>query len=191
MNSTLTSILSILTSNLPSRWKRMVPLANAFLDTETTRQQDGSIAVSLYRKFPHTDRCLDFKSHHHTQHKHSELLWIAQKKKNSPSNEEEILLETKYVTQALFANNYPTHFLRKGHQLNTEREISANDADQGGLVILPYAKGFSEKIARVLKSFSIKVEHKRIRIISNILKKPIERTSEEAVRGAVYRVRVP
>ena len=111
------------------------------------------------------------------------------KKKNSPSNEEEILLETKHVTQALFANNYPTHFLRKGHQLNTERETSANDANQGGLVILPYAKGFSEKIARVLKSFSIKVEHKRIRIISNILKKPIERTSEEAVRGVSYRVK--
>ena len=45
-----------------------------------------------------------------------------------------------------------------------------NSTDQRGLVILPYAKGFSEKVTKVLRSFSIKVAHKPIRTISNILK---------------------
>ena len=43
----------------------------AFLDTKTTRQDDGSITVSVYRKATHTDRYLDFKSHHPPQHKYS------------------------------------------------------------------------------------------------------------------------
>ena len=41
-----------------------------FLDTKTTRQEDGSITVSVYRKATNTDRYLDFKSHY-PQHKHS------------------------------------------------------------------------------------------------------------------------
>ena len=45
--------------------------------------------------------------------------------------------------------------------------------DQRGLVILPYAKGFSERVANVLRGFNIKVAHKPIRTIrSSILKKP-------------------
>ena len=52
----------------------------AFLDTKTTRQDDGSITVSVYRKATHTDRYLDFLSHHHPQHKHSYApSWIAQR----------------------------------------------------------------------------------------------------------------
>lgn len=57
--------------------------------------------------------------------------------------EEEILLETKRVLQS-----YPAHLLSKGHQSNTERETSAKDADQRGLIILPYAKGFQKELRK-------------------------------------------
>ena len=64
--------------------------------------------------------------------------------KNIPSSEEETSLETKRVLQALSANNYLTCFLRS-QQSNTERETNANMPDHRGLVILPCAKGCSEK----------------------------------------------
>lgn len=64
--------------------------------------------------------------------------------------------ETKRVLQALSANNYPTHFLR-GHQSNAERETNVSVTDRRRLVILPYAKGCSEMIAKVLKDFNIKL----------------------------------
>ncbi|XP_068723371.1 uncharacterized protein [Montipora capricornis] len=57
------------------------------------------------------------------------------------------------------------------------------------MVVLPYAKGFSEKIARVLRGFSIKVAHKPIRTISNILKKPKDKIEREASRGIVYKIK--
>ena len=62
----------------------------AFLDTKTTRQEDGSIAVSVYRKATNTDRYLDFKSHHHPQHKHSVARTLMDRARNIPSTEEEV-----------------------------------------------------------------------------------------------------
>ena len=69
--------------------------------------------------------------------------------KNIPSTEEEALRETKRVTEALTANNYPANFIYSDRQLNRQQEV--NDTDQRGMVILPYAKGFSERIAKVGK----------------------------------------
>ena len=64
-----------------------------------------------------------------------------------------------------------------------------SDSDQRGMVVLPYAKGFSEKIARVLRGFNIKVAHKSIRTISNILRKPKDKIEREASRGIVYKIK--
>ena len=103
--------------------------------------------------------------------------------KNIPSTKKEALRETKHVTEALTANNYPANFIHNGHQLNREQEV--NDTAQRGMVILPYAKGFSKRIAKVLWGFNIKVVHKPIRTISNILKKPKDKIEKEASRGIV------
>ena len=159
----------------------------AFLDTKTTRQDDGSITVSVYRKATHTDRYLDFKSHHHPQHKYSVIRTLMDRAKNIPSTEEEAVRETKRVAKALTANNYPANFIYNGRQRNRQQEV--NDSDQRGMVVLPYAKGFSEKIARVLRGFNIKVAHKPIRTISNILKKPKDKIEREASRGIVYKIK--
>ena len=106
----------------------------AFLGTKTTRQDDGSITVSVYRKATHTDRYLDFKSHHHPQHKHSVVRTLMDRAKNIPSTEEEALRETKRVTEALTAKNYPANFIYSGRQLNRQQEV--NDTHQHGMVIL-------------------------------------------------------
>ena len=57
------------------------------------------------------------------------------------------------------------------------------------MVILPYAKGFSERITKVLQGYCIKVTHKPIRTISNILKKPKDKIEKEASRGIVYKIK--
>ena len=67
----------------------------AFLDTKTTRQDDGSIIESVYRKATH----LDFKSHHHPQHKHSVVRTLMDRAKNIPSTEKEALLPCQFYSQ--------------------------------------------------------------------------------------------
>lgn len=159
----------------------------AFLDTKTTRQEDGSITVSVYRKATNTDRYLDFKSHHHPQHKHSVARTLMDRARNIPSTEEEVSRETKRVAKALATNNYPANFIHNGRQLSRQQEI--NGIDHRGFVILPYAKGFSERVANVLRGFNIKVAHKPIRTISSILKKPKDKIEKEASRGIVYKIK--
>ena len=107
----------------------------AFLDTKTTIQEDGSITVYVYRKATNTDRYLDFKSHHHPQHKHSVVRTLMDRAKNIPSTKEEAFRETKRVAKALAANNYPANLIHNDRQLNRRQEI--NSTDQRGLVILP------------------------------------------------------
>jgi len=82
--------------------------------------------------------------------------------------EKEVSRETKRVTKALATNNYPANFIHNGRQLSRQQET--NDTDHRGFVILPYAKGFSKRVANILRGFNIKVVHKPIRTISNILK---------------------
>ena len=64
-----------------------------------------SFGVSVYRKATHTDCYLDFKSHHHPQHKPSVIRTLMDRAKNIPSTEEEALRETKRIAEALTANN--------------------------------------------------------------------------------------
>ena len=152
-----------------------------------TRQEDGSITVSVYRKATNTDRYLDFKSHHHPQHKHSVARTLMDRAKNIPSTGEEVTRETKRVAKALAANNYHVNFIHSGGQPNRQQQM--NDTDQRGFVIPPYTKGFSERITKVLQDFNIKVAHKPIRTISNILKKPKDKIEKEASRGVVYKIK--
>ena len=146
-----------------------------------------TITVSVFRKATNTDHYLDFKSHHHPQHKHSVVRTLTDRAKNIPSSKEEASRKTRRVAKALAANNYLANFIHNDCQLNRRQEM--NSTDQRGFVILPYAKGFSEKVTNVLRSFSVKVAHKPIHTISNILKKPKDKIWKEAARGIVYKIR--
>ena len=61
----------------------------AFLDTKTTRNTDGSIKTSVYRKATHTDKYLHFNSHHPLQHKRSVARTLLDRAKNIPSTDED------------------------------------------------------------------------------------------------------
>ena len=86
-------------------------------------------------------------------------------------------MKTKRVTKALAANKYHANFTNNGHQPNRQHEI--NDTNQRGLVIPPYAKGFSERVTKFLQSFNIKVAYKPIRSIPTVIKKPNDTMDRE------------
>ena len=143
------------------------------------------IHLSFVFFFSRIVKCIVLKSKNIKKiNKHSVARTLMDCARNIPSTEEEVSRETKRVAKALATNNYPANFIHNGRQLSRQQEI--NDIDHLGFVILPYAKGFSERVAKVLRDFNIKVAHKPIRTISSINSKSQKTRSRKRLPGESY-----
>ena len=78
----------------------------AFLDTVITRK-DEKLVIDVYRKPTHTDRYLDYNSHHQHKHKASTARTLIHRALTLPNTEEGRNNELEYVKNALRTNNYP------------------------------------------------------------------------------------
>ena len=77
-----------------------------FFDILLTREEDGSVSTSLYRKTTHTDQYLNFESHHPAAHKRAivkTLLYRADALSSSGVSQ----AKEKHVTKALQRNGFP------------------------------------------------------------------------------------
>ena len=82
----------------------------AFLDTLVSRK-DNTIAIGVYRKATHTDRYLDFCSHHDKRHKISTAETLLHRATKLPSTSQGKNIEINHVTDALRVNNYPSYVI--------------------------------------------------------------------------------
>ena len=82
----------------------------SFLDTLVSRR-DGVITIDVYRKSTHTDRYLDFCSHHEKKHKISTASTLLNRASNLPSTSAGKSKELIYVTSALVSNGNPKSFI--------------------------------------------------------------------------------
>ena len=78
----------------------------SFLDTLLSRK-DGVVTIDVYRKSTHTDRYLDFYSHHEKKHKISTASTLLNRASNLPSTSAGKSKELIYVSNALESNGYP------------------------------------------------------------------------------------
>ena len=91
-----------------------------FLDTRVTRNSDGSLTTTVFRKKTHSDRYLDFDSHHPLAHKVAvartlitQADWICVSVLDRD-------VEKRRITGALSSNCYPTALVKKNwHQRPT------------------------------------------------------------------------
>ena len=112
----------------------------------TTRNPNGTIKASLYIKGTHTDKYLQFNSHHPSQHKCSVARTLLDKAKNIPSTDADKLSEVQHVVDALKINGYTDLFFRSCQSTT----VSTNQCQTSrGFVILQCSQGNSEKIARI------------------------------------------
>ena len=156
-----------------------------FLDTITSRR-GTAVQVEVYRKPTHTDRYLDFHSHHPLRHKRSVVNTLLLRARKIPSTGEGKLEETRRVKAVLRENNYPSGFIKE-----CERALATKSPKPttNGFVALPYVKGVSERIGRVLKQQSLQVSYKPQRTINSLFPRP--KQQEETDRpssGVVYRI---
>ena len=83
----------------------------SFLDTLVSRR-NGVIVVDVYRKPTHTDRYLDFNSHHDRQHKVSTASTLLHRALNLPNSSVGKKRELNHVYAALESNGYPSRLIK-------------------------------------------------------------------------------
>ena len=133
-----------------------------FLDTLLQRRDDGSLDVTVYRKPTHTDRYLDFQSHHPSHVKRGLVRCLYDRARSITTRQDNLKKEECHLAEVLKQNGYPSSFIRSS-SVPSRRNVEVTEAPllEGGrrppLVMLPYTEGVSEDIRRVCRKFGLKV----------------------------------
>ena len=165
------------------------PKGIPFLDSLNKIRDDGSIDITVYRKKTHSDRYLSFESHHDPQHKASVVHTLYKRAESHPNTDQEKEKEQQLVFEALRMNNYPKPFITKYRRVGDNRR---NDQDTPqevkGYAVLPYVKGVTERVRRVLSQQNIKVATKPVNTIRQIVSKPKDRVEDLKKTGVIYQI---
>ncbi len=167
----------------------------AFLDSHNLVNKDGSVSVSVYRKKTHTDRYLNFESHHPIQHKAAVVDTLCTRAIRIPSTQEGRTKEIRHVCTALGANGYPKQFIQrrckkilKKEQAGEMNLKSSREEQYKGFVSIPYIQGTSEKIKRVLQQHDLKVVLKPTRKLGDVVSRIKDNVVAEKETGVVYSI---
>ena len=129
----------------------------SFLDTTTTRVR-GRIQVSVSRKPTHTDRYLDYNSHHPSQHKRSVVNTLLQRAQEIPSTNAGRSRERRHVIKVLRDNNCPLRFIRsyKSYHNSLRRDSRTNDTSSASAPSTFVVKNVHERIREFYETTALK-----------------------------------
>ena len=117
-----------------------------------TRNQDGTMDTSVYRKRTHTDQYLNFTAYHPLHHKLGVIRSLLDRKDSIITRETDKESEDKHICEALRNNGYPkwSITLAKQQKSNQEKKkVEKKKTDQTNtkktMVVIPYMKNISER----------------------------------------------
>ena len=171
-----------------------------FLDTLITRD-NGKLVVDIYRKPTHTDRYLDFNFHHDKKHKTSTAETLLHRALNLPNTQDGRNRETARVCAALHSNGYPSKITEDIIRKKTKPPPSTPTPEElvgmffnwveppyRNFATLPYIKGITEPLTRILRDHDIRVTSKPIRTLQQHFPVPKFRPSEEDRCNVIYKI---
>ena len=154
-----------------------------FLDTHIHRRYDGSIKVKVYRKKTHTNQYLAFDSHHPIHQKMGVIRTLMNRCEELVTEEEDKEEERGTIMKALQACGYPKWTvtnvkkeMEKKEQKKKGNSKRENDTKTKGMVVLPYVRGASEKLARIFKKRGIVTAMKPHSTLKSLLVHPKDKT---------------
>ena len=162
----------------------------SFLDVQIVLKDDGSLKTQVYRKPTHTDQYLNWHSNHPLEHKRSVVRTLMQRVDNIVSSEEDKQDEINHIQQALAANAYePWIFKIPQKEKKKENQNTVRGVSHHTPIGVPYVKGLSETVVRLLKTEGINAYHKPYNTLRSMLVKPKDRTPKGELSGLVYHIK--
>ena len=162
-----------------------------FLDTLLQRKGDGSLDVTVYRKPTHTDRYLDFQSHHPPHVKRGLVRCLFDRARSVTSSQDNLQKEERHLAKVLKQNGYPGAFIQSARhppQREDPQDPLPGEGDRPPLVVLPYTAGVSENIRRVCQKFGMKVVFRSSHSLRSMLTKVKDAVPMEKQANVVYRI---
>ena len=173
----------------------------AFLDTLVTRK-NGVITIDVYRKPTHTDRYLDYTSHHEKKHKISTAATLLNRASNLPSTTDGKAKEIKHVRDALKANGYPPPVISNILKKKNSTETIPSPEELVGMFFkwaepsnthpdfacIPYISGLTEPLSRLLRNNGIRVVTKPHKTLQQEFPSPKFRPLIDLQTNVVYKI---
>ena len=162
-----------------------------FLDVLMSRQPDGSIRTSVYRKGTHTDRYLDYNSNHPLSHKKSVASTLINRAHTHSSTTSSLNKEVKHVGSVLRMNGYPSQLTKdpgKASGRSQDPPTSDQTTRWKASTVIPYVRGVSESIRRILSPLGIRVCYKPFQTLKQTLSHPKDPVPDLQRRDVVYKI---
>ena len=112
----------------------------AFLDTAVSREPDGRLTTSVYRKPTHTDQ---YDSHHPQSVKHGIVKCLYEHAKRLLTKRSVISKEKKHLSSVLVSNGYPLSFLQKITKTRKPSISAEPTIEYKSTAVLPYPNNFA------------------------------------------------
>ena len=173
-----------------------------FLDTIVKPEADGSLSITVYRKPMHTDKYLQWDSHHHLSAKFSVTNTLSHRAKTMCSSPVLLQQEMEHLRKALTQCRYPKWALDKvkkrlnkstseaidgvNNQGTTGTQAVTNEGKTKGHVVIPYTQGLCESIKKICGRYDIQTDFKGGSTIKNLLVSPKDKDPIVNQSGAIY-----
>lgn len=152
----------------------------AFLDVLVQVREDGGLGHSVYRKPTHTDRYLHANSHHHPRQLFSVVTSLTNRAFDL-CDENHIESELAHIQCVLRKNGYKCQSLPSRPRPRPRKCMVDRKP-----AFLPYVKGVTDKIAKILQKFSVKTIFTPLKKISHYLRSP--KDSFPLEKPGVYKI---
>ena len=120
----------------------------AFLDTSVSREPDGRLTTSVYRKPTHTGQ---YDSHHPQSVKRGIVKCLYDRAKRLVTKPSVISEEKRHLSSVLVSNGYPSSFVQKLTRTRRAAPRVEPETESKSTAVLPYIKGVSEPLRRCLQ----------------------------------------
>lgn len=165
-----------------------------FLDVNSIVKEDGTIATRVYRKATHTDQYLNYNSNHPQEHKRGVIKTLLHRADSVVSDDCERQAEKDYIKKVLTFNDYPTHFIQsvldesqRANPIQSDNR-RARTIKKSPPVVIPYIRGVSEEIRRIMKQYNVQVFFKPVNTLRQLLVRPKDPLGKDRVVGPVYHI---
>ena len=155
-----------------------------FLDTSVIRT-GGELVTEIFRKPTHTGRYLSFSSNHPLSAKRSVVQALMNRKAYITTGEEAVQTEDQRVRDELEMNGYPSDFVSGAMKQRTK---NAPNGKIIGTAVIPYYKGVSEAVRRVLAAHNIRTVMKPRKLKWQLMRGAKDSLPAKDEPGVVYAV---